>query len=78
MTSTLIGEKWITKLLNSHPEKFHNTFCMSQSIFLDLLTSLESCHGLHGSSKTTTKEVLALILYVLSHNKSIRATSEQF
>ncbi|KAL0913018.1 hypothetical protein M5K25_016447 [Dendrobium thyrsiflorum] len=38
----------------------------------------EICHGLHGSSRTTSREVLAITLYILSHNESIRSTSERF
>ncbi|PKU75620.1 hypothetical protein MA16_Dca016101 [Dendrobium catenatum] len=53
-------------------------FRMSQTIFLDLLNELECIHGLHGSSRTTSREVLAMTLYISSHNESIRSTCEWF
>ncbi|PKU60576.1 hypothetical protein MA16_Dca023734 [Dendrobium catenatum] len=33
---------------------------------------------MHGSRKTTTREVLAITLYILGHNESIRSTCERF
>lgn len=51
---------------------------MSQNIFIDLLELLFTSHALHGSSRTSTREVLGIILFILSHNESIRVTSEQF
>ncbi|KAI0497272.1 hypothetical protein KFK09_020495 [Dendrobium nobile] len=78
MISSYKGDKWIGELLQGHPTRFHNMFCMSQAIFLDLLNELECVHSLHGSSRTTSREVLAMTLYVLSHNESIRFTCERF
>lgn len=57
---------------------FHNMFRMSQRIFMDLLWVLCTSHGLHGSSRTITRELLALTLYILAQNESIRATCERF
>lgn len=58
--------------INEYYESY--MFRMSQLIFLDLLDELESQHGLHGFSRMIVGEVLALILYILSHNKSIIST----
>ncbi|KAI0514065.1 hypothetical protein KFK09_010099 [Dendrobium nobile] len=78
MTSSYRGDSWIGELLQGHQTRFHNMFRMSQTIFVDLLYDLENVHGLHGSSRTTTREVLAITLYILSHNESIRSTCERF
>ncbi|KAL0918759.1 hypothetical protein M5K25_010790 [Dendrobium thyrsiflorum] len=56
MTSSYRGDKWIGELLQGHPTQFHNMFRMSQAIFVDLLHDLECAHGLHGSSRTTSRE----------------------
>ncbi|PKU74897.1 hypothetical protein MA16_Dca022403 [Dendrobium catenatum] len=45
---------------------------------MDLLSLLESLYGLHGSRRTTTREVLAINFYILGHNESIRSTCERF
>ncbi|PKU63223.1 hypothetical protein MA16_Dca011196 [Dendrobium catenatum] len=78
MISSYRGDKWIGELLDGHPTRFHNMFRMSQAIFLNLLKELECVHGLHGSSRTTSREVLAMTLYILLHNESIRFTCERF
>ncbi|KAI0494201.1 hypothetical protein KFK09_024332 [Dendrobium nobile] len=78
MTSLYRGDSWIGELLQGHPTRFHNMFRMSQTIFVYLLYDLENAHGLHGSSRTTAREVLAITLYILSHNESIRSTCERF
>ncbi|KAL0903429.1 hypothetical protein M5K25_027806 [Dendrobium thyrsiflorum] len=44
----------------------------------NLLHDLECAHGLHGSSRTTSREVIAITSYILSHNESIRFTCERF
>ncbi|PKU72171.1 hypothetical protein MA16_Dca006764 [Dendrobium catenatum] len=53
-------------------------FCMSQTIFVNLLNDLVCVYGLNGSSRTISREVLAITLYILSHNESIRSTCERF
>lgn len=78
MTSEFIGDKWIGELLVGHPTRFHNMFRMSQVIFTDLCEELQMFHGLHGSKRTTVREVLGITLYILSHNESIRATAGNF
>lgn len=78
MTSNFIGDKWVGELLQGHPIRFHNMFRMPKQIFIDLLDELKSHHGLHGSTRTSPREVLGITLYIMSHNESIRATCEQF
>ncbi|PKU62043.1 hypothetical protein MA16_Dca012152 [Dendrobium catenatum] len=78
MTSAQTGDKWVCELLHGHPNRFHNMFKMSQVIFIDLLSLLELSYGLHESRRTTTREVLAITLYILGHNESIRSTCECF
>ncbi|KAK8942674.1 hypothetical protein KSP39_PZI009518 [Platanthera zijinensis] len=39
---------------------------------------LEQNNGLQGSRRTTSREVLTITLYVLSHNECIRKASERF
>ncbi|XP_020580980.1 uncharacterized protein LOC110025057 [Phalaenopsis equestris] len=78
MTSSNIGDKWIGELLNGHPISFANMFRMTKIIFLDLLSELRSLHGLRGSSRTTSREVLAITLYILAQNESVRGAMERF
>ncbi|KAK8957096.1 hypothetical protein KSP39_PZI000389 [Platanthera zijinensis] len=78
MTSKQTGDKWLGELLRGHPVRFHNAFRMTQEIFFDLLGTLEQNHGLQGSRRTASREVLAITLYVLSHNECIRKASERF
>lgn len=78
LTSTFTGDKWIRDLLGGHPTRFHNMFRMSQQIFNDLLHELETFHNFHGSARTTAREVLGITLYIMSHNESMRVTSERF
>lgn len=78
MTSTNTSDKWIRELLGGHPGRFHDTFRMSQQIFLDLLWKLEHDHGLKGSLRTTTREVLGITLFILAQRGSIRSTCEHF
>ncbi|XP_020596664.1 uncharacterized protein LOC110036532 [Phalaenopsis equestris] len=51
---------------------------MTKVIFLDLLNELRDLYLLHGSSRTTAREVLAITLYILSQNESIRGAMERF
>ncbi|KAK8935967.1 hypothetical protein KSP39_PZI013674 [Platanthera zijinensis] len=51
---------------------------MSKQIFLDLLETLVSNYGLEGSRTTTTKEVLAITIYVMTHNLTMRECLERF
>ncbi|KAI0503610.1 hypothetical protein KFK09_014544 [Dendrobium nobile] len=78
MTSAQTGNKWISELIFGHPVRFHNIFRMSQIIFNYLVCLLKSKHGMHGSHRTNIKEVLAITLFILSQNESIRATAERF
>ncbi|KAI0523509.1 hypothetical protein KFK09_005904 [Dendrobium nobile] len=78
MTSNQTGDKWISELLLGHPVRFHNIFRMSQIIFNDLVCLLEEKHGIYGSRRTNIREVLAITLFILGQNESIRSTSERF
>ncbi|KAI0491922.1 hypothetical protein KFK09_026184 [Dendrobium nobile] len=78
MTSNQTGDKWISEILFGHPVRFHNIFRMSQIIFNDLVCLLEEKHGIYGSRRTNIKEVLAITLFILGQNESIRSTSERF
>ncbi|XP_020591889.1 putative nuclease HARBI1 [Phalaenopsis equestris] len=51
---------------------------MTRTIFMDLLNELCLNHGLHGSSRTLSREVLAITLYILAQNESIRGAMERF
>ncbi|XP_020597781.1 uncharacterized protein LOC110037464, partial [Phalaenopsis equestris] len=51
---------------------------MTKVIFLNLLNELWDLHRLHGSSRTTVREVLAITMYILSQNESIRGAMERF
>ncbi|XP_020597493.1 uncharacterized protein LOC110037237 [Phalaenopsis equestris] len=78
MTSSYIGDKWVGELLAGHPTRFCNMFRMTQAIFIDLLDLLVGSHGLHGSSRTNPREVLAITLFILSQNESMRGAMERF
>jgi len=78
MTSHQTEDKWVRELLLGHEGRFHNMFRMSKNVFSDLLEELERSHGLEGSSRTNTREVLGITLFILSQNESIRATAERF
>ncbi|XP_020599858.1 uncharacterized protein LOC110039208 [Phalaenopsis equestris] len=47
-------------------------------VFTDLLSELIGSHGLHGSMRMTDREVLAITLYILSQNESMRGAMECF
>ncbi|XP_020575535.1 putative nuclease HARBI1 [Phalaenopsis equestris] len=51
---------------------------MTQEVFTDLLAELVGSHGLHGSMRMTDREVLAITLYILSQNESMRGAMERF
>lgn len=57
---------------------FHNMFGMSQAIFVYLLNELHANYGIHGSSRTTSRELIPITLNMLSHNKLISAACERF
>ncbi|XP_020593532.1 uncharacterized protein LOC110033778 [Phalaenopsis equestris] len=78
MTSSYIGDKWVGELLAGHPTRFFNMFRMRKTIFIDLLELLMGAHDLHGSSRTTPREVLAITLFILSQNESMRGAMERF
>ncbi|XP_020591117.1 putative nuclease HARBI1 [Phalaenopsis equestris] len=78
MTSSFIGDKWVGEMLAGHPIRFSNIFRMTAPIFIDLLHELSRNHHLQGSSRTTTREVLAITLYMLSQNESVRGAMERF
>ncbi|KAK8957066.1 hypothetical protein KSP39_PZI000735 [Platanthera zijinensis] len=78
MTSTQTGDKWFGELFAGHPIRFHDTFRMSQRIFIDLLQTLVQNHELAGSRRTCAREVLAITLFILSQNETMRAASERF
>lgn len=78
MSSVFSGDKWVGELLHGAPRRFHNIFRMSPEVFVDLLATLQTSHHLQGSSRITSREVLGMTLYILSHNESIRATCERF
>lgn len=66
------------ELFNGHLDRFHSAFRMSKRIFIDLLGKLEHDHELHGSQRTTTREVLAITFHILAHAGSMRLTREHF
>nr|QAA91979.1 transposase [Phalaenopsis equestris] len=78
MTSNFVGDKWVVDMYSGHPIRFNNIFRMTVQIFMDLLQELSLNHGLQGSSRTTIREVLAITLYILSQNESIRGAMERF
>ncbi|KAK8949408.1 hypothetical protein KSP39_PZI006186 [Platanthera zijinensis] len=78
MTSKQTGDKWLAELVGGHPVRFHNAFRMSKQIFFDLLQNLEQNYGLQGSRRMASREVLAITLYILSHNETIRKATEHF
>ncbi|XP_020575313.1 putative nuclease HARBI1 [Phalaenopsis equestris] len=78
MTSTFVGDRWVSEMLSGHPIRFRNIFRMTRTIFMDLLNELCLNHGLHGSSRTLSREVLAITLYILAQNESIRGAMERF
>ncbi|XP_020571831.1 uncharacterized protein LOC110018753 [Phalaenopsis equestris] len=77
-TSSQFGDKWVAEMLGGHPTRFHNMFRMTQEVFTDLLAELVGSHGLHGSMRMTDREVLAITLYILSQNESMRGAMERF
>ncbi|XP_020572647.1 uncharacterized protein LOC110019354 [Phalaenopsis equestris] len=78
MTSSYVGDKWVGEMLVGHPIKFSSIFRMSALIFMDLLHDLYCNHDLQGYSRTTTREVLAITLYIISQNESVRRAMEPF
>lgn len=78
MTSNQTGDKWFGELFAGHSVRFHNMFRMTQQVFIDLLQTLVQSHGLAGSRRICAREVLAITLYILLQNESMRATCERF
>ncbi|KAK8957680.1 hypothetical protein KSP39_PZI001552 [Platanthera zijinensis] len=78
MTSNQTGAKWISELLEGHPDRIHDAFRMSKRIFTDLLHKLEVDHELQGSRRTFSREILGITLYILAQRGSFRLTKERF
>ncbi|KAK8916221.1 hypothetical protein KSP39_PZI022934 [Platanthera zijinensis] len=78
MTSNQTGAKWISELLEGHPDRIHDAFRMSKRIFTDLLRKLEVDHELQGSRRTSSREILGITLYILAQRGSFRLTKERF
>ncbi|XP_020582826.1 uncharacterized protein LOC110026284 [Phalaenopsis equestris] len=78
ITSSFVGDKWVCEMLSRRPIRFNNIFRMTVPIFMDLLHELSLNHGLQGSSRMTKREILAITLYILSQNESIRGAMERF
>ncbi|KAK8943500.1 hypothetical protein KSP40_PGU000614 [Platanthera guangdongensis] len=74
MTSKQTGDKWVVELLRGLRVRFHDSFMMSQEIFMDLSHALEEKCGFRRTRMTASREILALTIYILSHNESNRKT----
>lgn len=78
MKSMYGGNKWVEEILNDPLQCFHNIFKMFPQTFIYLLAVFTTSHDFYGSTKKIIGEVLAMNLYILAKNESIRATCDRF
>lgn len=76
MNSSFIKDKWIGSCQKAISTDFIT--CLECPKILALFQVLCNSHGLHGSSKITKKKVVAITLYILAQNESIRYICERF
>ena len=51
MTSKQAGEAWMREILNGHPIRCINAFCMSASLFRQLCEDLKNNYGLKSNDR---------------------------
>jgi hypothetical protein len=62
--SKLTGKAWLDELLTGHSKQFYRSMGMNKHVFKQLLRELIQA-GLHDTRYVTTKEQLAIFLYLL-------------
>lgn len=77
-TSQLTGETWVQELLQGHSARIRNNLGVSQRGFIYILEILESKGGLAQTRHMSTEEQLAIFLYAVTTDLSIRKLAERF
>ncbi|KAH9019703.1 hypothetical protein EDB84DRAFT_1227572, partial [Lactarius hengduanensis] len=62
-TSMLSGEQWVQELLAGHDRRFYNELGMQKFVFRELLRTLETDAGLHGTRHVSAAEQVAIFLH---------------
>ena len=76
-TSVYTGIEWVEDILNGHQERCQRNFRMKRLCFLTLCERLEN-YGLQPTSEVTTKEMLAIFLYIIASGLPMRQVAERF
>ncbi|KZT20135.1 hypothetical protein NEOLEDRAFT_1028359, partial [Neolentinus lepideus HHB14362 ss-1] len=62
-TSAMTGERWLSELLERHPERFRRQMGMPQAVFHALHHELVAHSGLQSSRWVASEEKLAIFCY---------------
>ncbi|KAG4935664.1 hypothetical protein JHK84_049872 [Glycine max] len=76
--SSMIGHRWISKILNGHPIRCYQMFRMKKLVFLELCDILETKYNLKKTRNVSIYEQVGLFLYMLSQPGSVRNCEERF
>lgn len=77
-TSQLSGRRWVEELKYGHPHRMADNIGVRPAVFSKLEQELVSKGGLLPSRWVDTSEMLAIFLYQVVTNSSIRKTAERF
>ncbi|ESR42437.1 hypothetical protein CICLE_v10013533mg [Citrus x clementina] len=70
--------EFVQELLNGHPDRMDNMFCIDKEVFIQLCYTLEHLQLLDHDRHVCIKEAVAMCLYILSLGAVIRVVSECF
>jgi hypothetical protein len=77
-TSRLSGRRWVEELKDGHPDRMADNIGVRPAVFSKLEQELVLKGGLLPSRWVDTSEMLAIYLYQVVTNSTIRKTAERF
>jgi hypothetical protein len=78
-TSLLTGQHWLIELLTSpNPHRLKEQLGLQRHVYLALVSQLTDLAGLRDSRQVSAHEQVAIFLYTVTGNASIRKVAERF
>ncbi|PPQ83046.1 hypothetical protein CVT26_012197 [Gymnopilus dilepis] len=75
-TSILSGEEWVQDLQDGHKDRIKDNLGVQKHVFRQLKTELCTKGGLRRRRRVSNDEQIAVFLYQLTTNLSVRKTAE--
>ncbi|KAI5324197.1 hypothetical protein L3X38_033270 [Prunus dulcis] len=76
--SILSGHEYVQELLNGHPYRIYDSFCMEKHVFQRLCYALESLNLIQNDRHVSTQEAVAIFLFIVSYSIRMRVAAKRF